>query len=248
MRQLRLVTLNTWKCDGAYVKRLAAMERGLASLNPDVIALQEVFAAPDAGYDTAAALAQSLDMEMATLPMRRKVRVVEDRAADSTSGLAVLSRWPIKLSRAVQLTADKRDGERAALLADLEMGGRKLTVACLHLTHLRKADDLRRRQWREVATALAECRTALAAGDFNASADAFGLAGGRFTDSREACGAPSRSTLIAGAASACIDHVLFSVDGGLKPTHWQTALGEPSPDGGVAPSDHLAVVVDFAIP
>lgn len=31
---LRLVTLNTWKGDGAYAKRLAAMTAGLAALSP----------------------------------------------------------------------------------------------------------------------------------------------------------------------------------------------------------------------
>jgi endonuclease/exonuclease/phosphatase family metal-dependent hydrolase len=247
MRGLRLVTLNTWKGDGAYSERVAAMTAGLTSLNPDVIALQEVFAAPEAGYDTAAQLARSLGMTASVLPMRRKVRAVEGRSVDSTSGLAVLSRLPVRSSRSVPLMADRRDGERAALLADLEMDGRTLTVACLHLTHLRGADDLRRRQWREVGDALAECRIAVAAGDFNASADVFDLIGGRFADSRRACGEPPRSTLIADASSACIDHVFFSTTGGLKPTHWQTALGDPNPDTGVTPSDHLAVVTDFAM-
>jgi endonuclease/exonuclease/phosphatase family metal-dependent hydrolase len=241
MRPLRLVTLNTWKCDGAYVQRLAAMEAGLASLAPDVIALQEVFAAPDTGYDTAAYLARSLGMEAAVLPLRRKIRVVDGQPVVSASGLAVLSRLPLRSHRSLQLTADKRDGERAALFADLDIDGRVLTVACLHLTHLAKAAALRQRQWREVETALAKYPMAVAAGDFNAPTEALDL-GGRFVDSRQACGEALRPTLV--GSPACIDHVLFSADDGLRPIQWRTALSDPY--AGVVPSDHLAVVVDFA--
>jgi endonuclease/exonuclease/phosphatase family metal-dependent hydrolase len=241
MRPLRLATLNTWKGDGAYCQRLAAMTAGLTALNPDVIALQEVLAAPDAGCDTAGHLAKALDMTASVLPLRHKIREVEGRAVDSTSGLALLSRLPVRASRPLSLTGDKRDGERAALIADLEVDGQMLTVACLHLTHLRQAAELRRQQWREVEAALASSPIAVAAGDFNAPVETLDLAASRFADSRQTCGDPSRSTFIADAAGPCIDHVLFA---GLKPTGWQTALGEADADG-ITPSDHLAVVADF---
>ena len=38
---MRLVSLNTWKAEGDYPKRVRAMADGLASLSADVIALQE---------------------------------------------------------------------------------------------------------------------------------------------------------------------------------------------------------------
>ncbi len=238
---MRLITLNTWKGDGAYAKRLAAMAAGLAALSPDVVTLQEVLAASEAGYDTAAHLARSLGMSAAVLPLRPKPRLVEGRTVGSTSGLAVLSRWPIRMQRSVPLPADERDGERAALTAEIDMPGKSITVACIHLTHLNDREELRRQQWREVAAALSGPGPVIVAGDFNAPMAAFDPGG--FIDSRQACGEPETPTAIYETAPACIDHVLFK---GPRATGWCTALGDPPSGCEVVPSDHLAVVADFS--
>ena len=241
--RLRLVTLNTWKGDGAYARRLTAMASGLAALSPDVVALQEALMAPEPGYDTAAHLATSLRMTAASLPLRRKSRMVEGRRVESTSGLAVLSRLPIRAQRHAPLTTDPRDGERAVLIVDIEAPGRTIAVACVHLTHLPDADGQRRRQWREVEAAVAgSAAAAIVAGDFNAPIGAFDL--GSFADSRQACGEHETATLVEDPA-ACIDHVLFTNGRGLTATGWRTALGSPPPGCAAAPSDHLAVVADF---
>ena len=242
--RLRLVTLNTWKGEGAYSARLTEMAAGLVALAPDIVALQEVFAAPKAGHHTAAHLAQALDMTATALPLRHKSRKVDGHAVESTSGLAVLSRLPVRSQRAVMFTGDHRDGDRAALIVDLDIDGQTTTVACLHLTHLEDADRLRRQQWREAEAALSGCANVLVAGDFNAPIEVFDLAGGRLADSRQACGEPARSTVIDGPPQ-CIDHVLFASAGAWRPTRWATALAEPGPRTGVTASDHLAVVVDF---
>jgi len=242
---LRVVTLNTWKGDGAYAARLAAMTAGLASLSADIVALQEAFAGSDGGFDTAQHLARSLGMSATALPLRRKVRSVEGRSMDSTSGLAVLSRWSIRSHFSIGLTGDPRDGERGALIVDLEIGGRGVCVACVHLTHLDGADEMRRREWHEVESALTRTMPTIVAGDFNAPIEIFDLHRGRFIDSRQACGEPARPTTV-DPALGCIDHVLFSRDAGLRPLRWATALG-PSADGGVAASDHRAVVADFEL-
>lgn len=239
---VRLVTLNTWKGDGAYTQRLAAMAAGLRALAPDLLALQEALAAPAAGYDTAAYLAAALGLTAATLPLRRKPRTVEGRVIDSTSGLAVLSRWPIRAQRTVPLTSDPRDGERAALVAEIDAPGRPITVACVHLTHLADADELRWREWREVQAAVAGRDAAIVAGDFNAAIEIFDLGG--FTDSRQACGEAETPTYVDSTLAACIDHVLFR---GLKATAWRTALAEAPPGCDVCASDHRAVVVDLAL-
>lgn len=60
-------------------------------------------------------LANALSMWSAVLPLRRKRRRIDGVETDSSSGLAVLSRLPILAQRAVPLTSDPRDGERAAL-------------------------------------------------------------------------------------------------------------------------------------
>ena len=239
---LRLVTLNTWKGDGAYAKRLAAMTAGLAALSPDIVTLQEVLAVPESGCDTAARLAAALGLNAATLPLRRKPRVVADRLVDSTSGVAILSRYPLRSQRAVPLSVDPRDGERAALIAEIDVQGRSITVVCVHFTHLGDAGELRRRQWREVRAAVAGRAPAIIAGDFNAPIEGFDL--GAFADSRQACAQAATSTVLDPNVPACLDHVLCS-GRGLGAIGWRTALGAPPPGCEAVPSDHLAVVVDF---
>ncbi len=241
---MRLVTLNTWKGDCDYSLRLADMADGLAALHPDIVTLQEALGAPAAGHDTAGTLAARLNMAVTALPLRRKRRTVDRETVESTSGLAVLSRWPVLSQREVPLTADPRDGERAALIADLDVDGRTVTVACVHFTHLRDADELRRRQWHEVVAALPNDRPVIVAGDFNAPIETFDLSERRFADARQACGEPVQSTVL-GDAPASYDHVLFATGRGLKPVCWQTALREPQPGTTQTPSDHAAVVVDF---
>jgi endonuclease/exonuclease/phosphatase family metal-dependent hydrolase len=239
---MRLVTLNSWKCDGAYVRRLTRMADGLAELAPDLVALQEVFICPALGCDTAAFLAEALAMSLAVLPLRRKERRVEGRLADSWSGLAILSRLPILSQRAVALPSDPRDGERAALIVDLDDGGRRIALAALHLTHLRDAGALRRRQWSRIVAELADVPIALAAGDFNCGADMFAT-DGRFGECRRHLGLDPQPTLIGGGPADCIDHIVFSGDGALVPVACRTAMTEAI--GGLTASDHCAVCADF---
>jgi endonuclease/exonuclease/phosphatase family metal-dependent hydrolase len=228
---VRVVTLNTWKCDGDYLARLDAMASVLAELAPDAVALQEVFRAPDIKFDTAAHLAAALGMNVCALPLRRKRRVIGTFAVDSTSGLALLSRAPIRSSRAVPLTSDPRDGERAALIAELD----GLTVAVVHFTHLADSDDLRRRQFDTVVDALATAPTVVMVGDFNAPVEVFQLGRTRFRDCRTACGLPPVPTVVNGRAEDCIDQVL--VAGEWEPIAWRTVPHAYA-------SDHFAVVAD----
>lgn len=239
---MRLVSLNTWKCDGAYSRRLTRMGEGLAALSPDVIALQEVFIAPDLGCDTTVFLAQALDMKRAVVPLRRKDRTVEGQVVDSWSGLAILSRNPILSQRTLVLPSDPRDGERAALAVDLAFEDRKITLVTLHLTHLGDGNALRRRQWERIVAATADSATVLAAGDFNAPADLFAK-DRRFRECRRHLGLAPRPTLIGGGPMDCIDHIFFSRDGSLRPVGCHEAM--TAADRDVAASDHCAVCVDF---
>ena len=93
--RLKLVTFNTWKCDGEYALRLEAMGQQMQALEADVFALQECFSTLDGGTDTARSLARSLGMHLHTAPARRKRRQFRGEWVDSFSSLAVLSRGPI---------------------------------------------------------------------------------------------------------------------------------------------------------
>lgn len=241
---MRIVTLNTWKNDGDYPRRLALMAEGLAALEADAICLQECFAG--AGDDTAAFLAQALSMVATVRPARSKPREHFGRQVPSTSGLAILSRRPPLAYAALELTSDPRDGERVALRADLAEGG--LRVANLHLTHLRGAAELRGRQ---LAEALAWARAGwdgalMLCGDLNCNREA-----PEFAPLLPAAGGELGSTLQAqrlsgnGSGGAAIDHGVLVEAGCLSVQRRFLAL-TTADAGGCLPSDHAAVVVDLA--
>jgi endonuclease/exonuclease/phosphatase family metal-dependent hydrolase len=167
---LRVLTLNTWKCDGDYRRRLDLMAQGLARWSPDLVLLQEAFASDDGQADTAAQLAQALSMQATCAPARRKVRRFEGRPCQSSSGLAVLTREPVLAHHVLPLPSDAADGERIAQIVQVQRAGLPLWIANLHLTHLSKASGLRAAQLDHGMHALrqhAGSGLALIGGDFN---------------------------------------------------------------------------------
>lgn len=238
---MRIVTLNTWKNEGDYPRRLRLMRDGLTALAPDAVCLQECFAAD--GFDTAGWLAVELDLIAHTAPARRKVRAHDGHQLDSTSGLAILVRAPAVAAQC-DLPGHPADGERIAQRLDLTVDGRSLRLLNLHLTHLRGASDLRALQ---LAQALAWAENGLTgglvvAGDLNATATDVALAPlalsprpGTLQGARVG-NAPPRL--------AAIDHCLL-----LRPGGWRAAAafrGLETPDAeGWYPSDHAAVGIDL---
>jgi endonuclease/exonuclease/phosphatase family metal-dependent hydrolase len=240
---LRIVTLNTWKNEGDYARRLPLMRDGLKAMAPDVVCLQECFAAES--FDTAAWLAGELGFQLHAAPARGKPRPHDGRELFSSSGLAVLV--PGKAAGArLALTSHPADGERIAQRLDLVVGGRPLRVLNLHLTHLRRADELRAIQLREALDWAQEDLAGglLVAGDLNATAADAALA---------PLGLQPRPPTLHGARSgseppprgSAIDHCVL-----LRPGPWREAESlrgceQPDPDGWF-PSDHAAVGVALA--
>lgn len=252
---MRLVTLNTWKNEGLYARRLELMGRGLAALSADVICLQECFAAE--GVDTAAHLGRMTGLAVYARPARSKTRRHGEGTLDSTSGLAVLSRQPGP-ERACELESDPADGQRIAQRFDLVGEAAPLRVLNLHLTHLRgpAAASLRGRQLNQALdwARLDWTGAIVALGDFNAALDepafAPALRGASAPDRPEA-DHPRRATLHGaglGQAPAMvrpIDHaLLFDPDGAWRVRRRFLALDRPDTEGWF-PSDHAAVVVDL---
>ena len=171
-KTLRLVSLNTWKCDGQYGQRLQAMQDQLKLLDPDVLLLQEVFALPHGAPDTALALARHLGLHCTAAPTRRKLRQFQGRWVDSFSGMAVLSRRAPTRVATLSLPSTTADGGRVAQWCLIPTPGAPLLVGNVHLTHLRQASALRAQQLQSMLEhSLFQQRsgTALLAGDFNAS-------------------------------------------------------------------------------
>lgn len=248
---MRILTLNTWKCDGDYRQRMAAMASGLASLSADVILLQEAFFCDVPPADTAGQLAQALSMEATRAPARHKSRAFEGHTAMSSSGLAVLSRQAVVARHVIPLPTDSSDGERIALLVCLAHQGKRIWFANVHLSHLQGASTLRIGQLSHCIAALnqlAPHELQLLGGDFNCSPD-----GHEFEFLRSGASpwcmpdtSQNKSThRTASGQDLDLDHLLLSnwpVDA-LPQAH--VVLDPRHSEPGQEVSDHAAVMLDL---
>ena len=163
---ISIATFNTWKSDGAYRERLPLMAQQL--IGWDIIALQESFCSEN--ISTSAYIAKELGFAVLDEPARSKPRMLDGNPVSSTSGLAVISRWPLRSLARIQLPEDPRDGERIAQAVICATPLGPMVLINTHLCHLPGSDELRRAQlaaitewWREQSA-----QHAVLCGDFNA--------------------------------------------------------------------------------
>ena len=232
---MRIVTLNTWKCEGLYARRLVLMAEGLRELCADVICLHECFAG--GGASTAASLAEALGMRAYAAPARRKLRTYGAGRVMSTSGLAILVCNPAISVDVCALDTDARDGQRIAQRLDLDHKGVGLRILNLHLTHLTgpAADGVRTAQ-------LGAAMDWALAGDLNATAADQALAPLRLAPSPGTFQGPRIGA--SSPAGMAIDHCVLVRQGGWRLAATGRALDRPDDDGWF-PSDHAAVVLDL---
>lgn len=172
--RLRIITLNTWKGDGAYTRRLELMANQLRTLEPDLLCLQEVLQTGDKKLDTADFLAKNLTLERVFSPARLKKRDVENVKKKCYSGLAILSAHPIIDHQIDILTGIPEDPDRIALTAKVEVEGAPILLTNLHLTHIENADNTRLNQLRESFEAVKKQATGIpwfCCGDLNCYLD-----------------------------------------------------------------------------
>jgi endonuclease/exonuclease/phosphatase family metal-dependent hydrolase len=272
--RMRVVTWNLWWRFGPWEARQKAILSVLRELAPDVVGLQEVWAA--GGENLAEWLAEELGMHWtwaASPAPERWQRRIGDATVDI--GNAVLSRWPVVAQDVLRLPAptDVDDG-RLALYARLAAPGHQVPFFTAHLASPLHASAVRREQ----VTALAEFVAAhrdgtgfppVVTGDFNAwpDSDEIRLFGGYrtapvvpgqvFFDAWEYAdpAAPSATWDTANpyvhpglSPSVRLDYI--HVGGPAGPGGVGTVRGVHraghGPVNGVWPSDHAAVVADLA--
>ena len=262
---LRVVTINTGKCDGRYRDRLNALLAGLAALDADIILAQEAFEALEVpGLSTPRHLADGLRMHLAFHPIRHKPRDVEGVSVDSVSGLATLSRWPLGDVATVALTDDAEDGDRAVLFVEVPTPDGVVRTANTHLTHLHHRDDLRVQQAREVLDHPwwhgGEAALRVLGGDMNAREDHEVhrlVRGGHATwagaDAFEVAGDPPRSATIRreapdGVIEARLDYLYLLAPRDIpSPQVAGARVVLDRPLGDVLPSDHFGVLADVRL-
>lgn len=254
----RIVTYNTWKCDGRYRDRLKWMAQGLSALAPDILCLQEAFECPDRDTDTAMSLANRLGLVPEVLRARKKSRTFDGVERESWSNLAVLSKAQPALREDIRLVTHPRDSDRWAMRINFSLGV-KGTVSLIntHLTHIGGASGRlgRQSQAAQLATLLNEGdQPVLLCGDLNATWDAMELAALRALNWEPASEDAAGGTLIGARSGSVpnprrIDHIQVRSCKAVKVKLKRrfAALNTPRGPHGEYPSDHAAMVADVTV-
>jgi len=166
--RLRVLTWNLWWRFGPWERRRPAIAATLASLDPDVVALQEVWGEPG-GTNLAAELAAELGYE--------HVYAARLQLDGVDFGNAVLSRWPLAASEHHDLPAPSDADEQRLVLKAVVDGPRgPVQVFCTHLNWRFDQSAVRQEQLRAVAEVVAAARPRtyppVLCGDLNAPPDA----------------------------------------------------------------------------
>jgi endonuclease/exonuclease/phosphatase family metal-dependent hydrolase len=260
---VKIITINTWKCDGNYPVRMCMLAEQLGNLSPDIIACQECFKSDDGNADTLKFLAAQLKMNYCFLPGRVKKRYFNNRWVNSLSGLGILSVHPIKYLNDFDLPVVPEDNDRKAQQAEITLpSGTKILITNTHLTHLSHSPGLRKSQ----AEALARFVTVnedhpyhIICGDFNAEPGSveiktFMERSGAIDCYSAGDGEEPRYSL-AEAYHAyrlmCVDHIFaLPMPGtGAYPEFIDSAvvLNVPDKSGGTYPSDHFGISTTLVI-
>lgn len=243
---MRIASLNTWKCDGAYFKRIAVMQKQLHAIQADVICLQESFVG--GGCDTAMTLANKLEMNLLHFPARHKIRVFGGASMRSSSGLSVLSRYPMTFATAHSLPSFEEDDRWLQHVTIANPHG-PINLFNTHLTHVAGEQGMAKRlaQLSLVRKIILDKPNlcSILAGDFNLTIaheeirELWDLS--RNIQPRT----PIDSTLL-DQAGRCIDHIfLFDTSDCLSMIDYYAALTEPDEKHGIHASDHHAIVAEL---
>ena len=258
MDALRIITLNTAKCDGPYADRVRWLAEEASDLRPDIFACQEVFREESGDIDTFTTLQKQLQMDGAWAPARYKQRESEGRAVTGWSGMALFSTRPWAYVDVLELPSDPLDGDRLAQVGLLEIERFSIVVANVHLTHLRDAEELRRRQVESVLEhPLMQMKQAMRVicGDFNSQPDSSLMTtlldGNEHGNLRDAYviggGQADHATLPprgAAPSGRCVDYILSlasTADAHPLFTSSAVTFKRRHPLCGILPSDHFGV-------
>ena len=165
-RAVTVLTLNLWNRGGPWPERLEVIRAGLASMQPDVVCLQEVLALTD--LDQARLVADGLGYHVA---------FGRDGDDHYPFGNAILSRWPIVRTLAHPLPRGGTHENRAVTFAALATPYGTLPVFSTHLNWKLHEGHVRVQQVRDLVAFIDRVTDegelpAVLAGDFNAEPDA----------------------------------------------------------------------------
>jgi maltose 6'-phosphate phosphatase len=136
--RVRICTFNLHgpHTDGSY--RLLRIAKALSGFQPDVLALQEVIAGADS-EDTSSQVAGFLS-SMTGCHYRGEFAYCHQFGETYPEGIALVARHPLTRVNSIDLTRDLGEGlapllARNAQVGEIEVHGRRLIAACVHLDH-----------------------------------------------------------------------------------------------------------------
>lgn len=240
---IRLLTYNVHSCRGLDGKHSPErIARVIARYRPDVVALQEIDVgrARTEGRHQAEEVAQALDMQFHFHP----TIVIEDEQY----GNAILSRLPMRLTKADSLPGKPGCEPRGALWVEVQLPGDNATLQIVN-THLGLRSDDRLRQiggiFGDEWIRNSKCRPPVAVcGDFNAlpNSRAYAELTSHLRDACRACECQPQSGIATWMGLGRIDHV-FCSDG--ITVH---RVFSPSTRLARISSDHRPLIADIALP
>ena len=248
--KIQIVTINTWKCDGDYYKRMQVLANQLKKLTPHIVACQECFLSVDEKIDTLRFLAEELDMYYHFTPARLKERMLNGQLINGYSGLGVLSAFRLDVVNEFDLPTVDADGERKVLQTALQITDEnKLMFTNIHLTHLKNAADLRKRQIQLIAqkTPSTGYAYSLLCGDFNTTIESEEIELLKNLTNASDCYAAGGGAIPAISVNhrsgEGIDHI-FSIpaeQADVVFTRSAVVLNQADSISGIYPSDHFGI-------
>jgi endonuclease/exonuclease/phosphatase family metal-dependent hydrolase len=264
MRPLRVLTVNIWNRQGPWEQRLPLIREGVRSLDPDLVALQEVVRVE--GYSQADDIREGLRYEAA-------FGVAHDFGGGVEFGNAVLSRWPIARQWVAALPNGGTGEHRSIMLAEVDSPHGTIPFFVTHLNWKLHEGFVREQQVLAIAEhikreAPIEGLAPILSGDFNAQPEATEIRflkglhalGGKsmyladcFEQTGEGTGVTFDATRNPFAAPTRehprrIDYIFVrgpTSSGGGKPLASKVVLQEVH--DGIAASDHYGVYAEISI-
>ncbi len=250
----RIVTINTWKCDGDYFNRINELVFQLSKLNPSIIACQECFLSNDKSVDTLKFISDKLEMHYDFTSGRFKERLLNHKWVTSFSNLGILSKHPIIETNTYDLPGNSEDTDRKVFHVKIELAKSKIVeLFNTHLTHLVNSplQQIQFKSLTEIINANKNKNIQLVCGDFNADINSKLMADFIQSCKAQDCydlgnGIEPRYSLVDEYHKnnlVCVDHifVLPNIENNISIIDSHISLDDNRNEFNIFPSDHFGI-------
>ena len=240
--EVTFATINTWKCDGDYIRRLKLLSERLNCYPIDLICCQEVFSSHDQSISTEKYLNNKLSLSSFYFPTRKKKRLVNGDQTLSYSGLCTFTNLPVLKEKKIILPTHIKDGERTAQIFHISKKNIKIAVVNTHLTHLKNESELKNYQIIEILqhVDIDDFDMVVICGDFNDTPESKTIK----TLTKKYLFKSVLKNYPATHRNRCIDYIFYRSKLGVEILEAKLILNKVSEEG-IFPSDHFGILATF---